>query len=115
MKWHVLRAQGAAAAAALYADALGWRLGEHVALRPGESYRRLAFGHDESSFGVVGEVGAGVHPQWLFFFGVASIEVATERVRALGGVVVDEADSPEGVRYVVCEDPQGAAFGLVAS
>ncbi|MBL8784727.1 MAG: hypothetical protein JNJ59_07515 [Deltaproteobacteria bacterium] len=111
--WHVLRAQGADAVAALYAKTLGWVVGETVTPIGDASYRSLAAAAGEPSFGVVGETTAGVHPQWLFFFGVPSLDAAVEQVRALGGRVLEPSVTPEGTRYAVCDDPQGAAFGLI--
>lgn len=113
VRWHVLRARRADEVAALYAATFGWTLGEPVALDSGETFRELRTGPDGASFGVVGETTAGVHPQWLFFFGVPSLDDAVARVRALGGVVLPPQRGPDGTRYAVCDDPQGAAFGLI--
>ena len=54
-----------------------------------------------------------VHSQWLFFFRCFDFERSMERVRALGGLVLDPAQTPDGDLVVACDDPQGAAFGLM--
>ena len=52
----------------------------------------------------------GVHPHWLYYFEVESLERAAERVRKLGGKVLPVAHPDFNSAY--CEDAQGAAFGL---
>ncbi len=54
-----------------------------------------------------------VHSQWLFFFRCSDFERSVERVRALGGLVLDPVRTPDGDLVVACDDPQGAAFGLI--
>jgi len=56
-----------------------------------------------------------IHSQWLFFFRVADIERSMERVRTLGGIVVEPTQTPDGDVMVACDDPQGAAFGLMSN
>ena len=53
----------------------------------------------------------GIHTHWLFFLPVKDLDKAAGRVRALGGTAM-EALAAGGARLVICEDPQGAAFGL---
>jgi hypothetical protein len=57
----------------------------------------------------------GVHPHWLFHFPVADLEAALAAVRARGGRALAPNLLPSGDRVVACEDPQGAAFGLLES
>jgi predicted enzyme related to lactoylglutathione lyase len=111
--WHVLRARNIDSLAALYAETFGWAFGEYIALGNGERYRALAFSGGERNAGVVGELSEGVHPHWLFFFGVDSLKDAVARVRAHGGLVMEPSALPDGTEFAVCDDPQGAAFGLM--
>ena len=47
------------------------------------------------------------------YFHVDSADDAAERVKQLGGQVVNgPMDVPGGDRIAVCIDPQGAAFGV---
>ena len=55
----------------------------------------------------------GVHAQWLFYFLVKDINEAVARVRTLGGRAL-EIHTMGNWQLVPCEDPQGAAFGLVS-
>lgn len=52
----------------------------------------------------------GIPPHWTVYFAVDDADATAERIRELGGTVVDgPADSPYG-RWTLCNDPQGAMF-----
>ncbi|WP_437726961.1 hypothetical protein [Sorangium sp. So ce861] len=75
-------------------------------------------GAGESSSGLISGVQGrpGVHTHWLFFFpvfSVSSLDVAVDRVRRHGGIVIGHIALPNVVRVAACDDAQGAAFGLV--
>ena len=111
--WHVLRTPDAEAAAAMYADLFGWSLRDAVDLGATGRFRLFAWGDGESPTGAIGGITPGVHPQWLFFFHVASVARAMEQVTAKGGAVASTNALPDGRSAAVCDDPQGAAFGLI--
>ena len=53
-------------------------------------------------------------PFWLYYFNVGDIDVATRRVRAGHGEIVNgPIDMPGGRWMAQCTDPQGAIFALV--
>jgi hypothetical protein len=55
-------------------------------------------------------------PMWNFYFRVADIDSAAERVRRGGGEILDgPMEVPGGDYVIVGRDPQGAGFGLVGS
>jgi hypothetical protein len=54
-----------------------------------------------------------VHPHWLFSFRVLNLEQTLARVRSTGGCALRPVRLESGVEFVACEDPQGAAFGLL--
>ena len=56
-----------------------------------------------------------IHAHWLYFFPVADLDGSLAKVRARGGRVLDHAVLPNGDRIAPCDDPQGAAFGLLQS
>lgn len=58
---------------------------------------------------------AGVHPHWLYAFPVDDLDASLRLVRAKGGTVLEPVVLPNGLRMAPCDDPQGAAFGLVSS
>jgi hypothetical protein len=39
--------------------------------------------------------------------------VAVDRVRTHGGIVIGPVELPNGSRIAACDDPQGAAFGVI--
>jgi len=52
-------------------------------------------------------------PFWLFYFNVADIDAAAQRVKAGGGQILDGPVEVHGGSWVMqCADPQGAVFGL---
>jgi hypothetical protein len=113
--WHQLSSAEAARAEQNYTELFGWVLGDPVDLGPLGKYRQFALGAGEPAAGSIGDVAgrSGVHPQWLFFFGVPSVDEAVARVRERGGYVIGPTDLPGDKRVAVCDDPEGAAFGLM--
>lgn len=113
--WHQLNTHDPAAAAASYSALFDWSLTEKLDLGQLGRHHRFAFGAGESSIGQISDVEGRpeVHTHWLFFFSVPSLDVAVERVRRHGGVVIGPIALPNGVRVAACDDAQGAAFGLV--
>jgi hypothetical protein len=58
---------------------------------------------------------AGVPAHWSIYFGVDDTDAALEKIKALGGAVVQAAeDTPYG-RLATASDPTGALFKLVAN
>lgn len=113
--WHQLNTHASNLAAANYSDLFGWSLSEKLDLGELGSHQRFAFGLAESSSGIISDVAGrpGVHTHWLFFFVVPSLDDAVQCVRAQGGIAVGPIELPNGVRVAACDDPQGAAFGVI--
>lgn len=60
------------------------------------------------------EAWEGVPPHWMVYFAVRDTDAAAAAVAAAGGkVCVAPFDTPAG-RLVICEDPLGAVFTLIA-
>jgi uncharacterized protein len=114
--WHQLHTHEPHRAAADYSSLFGWSCAEdELDLGPLGRHQRLAFRAGESFFGLISNIEGRpeVHPHWLFFFAVPSLDVAVDRVRTLGGSVIGPIELPNGVRVSACDDAQGAAFGLI--
>lgn len=113
--WHQLNTGDAARAAERYSALFGWSFDEPVEL--GELGRSRTFGYAPGEPGIGGisdlEGRPGVHPHWLYFFGVSSLDDTIGRVRRAGGVALGPLALPSGARLAVCDDPQGAAFGVI--
>jgi predicted enzyme related to lactoylglutathione lyase len=98
-----------------YAELFGWTVGtstERDGLGPYQLFAWEAGGDATGSMAsLVGR--AGVHPQWLYFFRVADLDAAATKTEKAGGLVLRPGALPNGKRVAVCDDPQGAAFGLI--
>lgn len=111
---HVLETPNAERAAQLYVELFGWVLTERFELGA-TSFQQFAWRAGEPNAGAIGDLAGRpeVHPQWQFFFAVKSLDSALACVREHGGKVIGPTDLPDGSRIAACEDPQGAAFGLI--
>lgn len=113
--WHQLNTEDPERAVANYTELFGWSFPKEIELGPRERYRQLAFGPGEPIAGLVADVAGRpeLHTHWLFYFGVPSLDRALQRVRAHAGLIIGPRTLPIGVRLAACDDPQGAAFGLI--
>jgi uncharacterized protein len=118
--WHQLHTRDADRSWELYSELFGWsHTGTIETADPEGGYRLFAWSGSSKSVGSIGNTARweGVHAHWLFCFPVpaADLEECLARVRAHGGRVLrSPAALPTGERLAPCEDPQGAAFGLMA-
>jgi predicted enzyme related to lactoylglutathione lyase len=113
--WHQLNTREPTIAAGNYSALFGWSFTEELDLGRLGRHRQFAFGSGEASVGLISDVEGRpeVHTHWLFFFAVPALDVAVQRVRAHGGLVVGPIELPNGVRVAACDDAQGAAFGVI--
>ena len=113
--WHLLSTRDEARAIELYAGILGWTALDHQDL--GERGRYVTFAWDGTGTpaGSTSDIARRphVHPQWLYFFRTSDLDASLARVRDLGGLALPPTTTPEGHRVAPCDDPQGAAFGLL--
>ena len=113
--WNQLNTREPSAAAANYSALFGWSFSEPRDFGQFGGQQYFAFGPGEASSGGISGIEGRpeVHSHWLFFFAVPSLEVAVARVRANGGAALGPLELPNGVRVAVCDDAQGAAFGVI--
>jgi len=114
--WHQLHTRDAERAWATYSELFGWVPTETLHLPdPVGGHQLFAWRTGTESIGSIGNTArwAGVHPHWLFYVAVADIDAAVVRVRALGGSAMNPVELAGGRVLAACEDPQGAAFGLI--
>jgi hypothetical protein len=114
--WHELHTADHRRAWSTYNALFGWRATGALDLGPplGE-YGLFAWsGADRDAGGMLSSARLpGVHPHWLFYFGVDDLDRRLARVVARGGRALQgPLAGPSGGRVVPCEDPQGAAFAL---
>jgi len=115
--WHQLNTRDVNRAWAAYAELAGWTRTEtlDVAGLAG-GYRLFAWNDSGKSVGaLMSTLGRPeIHNHWLYFFPVADLADRVARVREQGGQVLGSAVVlPSGERLAPCQDPQGAAFGLI--
>lgn len=115
VSWHVLNTNDVAAAIANYKAVFGWTIAAQPLTGPHGSFHPFSCGSSESSAGAMSDIAGrpNVHPHWLFFLNVASVDTAVELTRRAGGTATDPIETPAGDRIAICEDPQRAAFGLM--
>lgn len=113
--WHQLNTRNPSNAAANYAALFGWSIANTFDLGQLGRHQHFAFGAGEPSSGLISDVEGRpeVHTHWLFFFAVPSLDIAVDRVRKHDGIVIGPIELPNGARLAVCDDPQGAAFGII--
>jgi predicted enzyme related to lactoylglutathione lyase len=113
--WHILHTSDIERAKSNYGDLFGWVFDEPVDLGSLGVFHPFAWERGGAHVGAMSDVATrpGVHPHWLFHVRVADIKSAMHSVRALGGTVVDSVTLPDGQQFAICDDPQGAAFGLI--
>jgi predicted enzyme related to lactoylglutathione lyase len=112
--WHVLLTNGVDRATSNYVDLFGWEPTSRVDLGEHGLFQQFAWCAGGEDVGAIGDIAgrSGVHPHWLFFFEVDALDSTITAVRAAGGIVIEPTTMPGGQRGCVCDDPQGAAFGL---
>jgi len=115
--WHVLNTDDAPSAERNYEELFHWALGERLARGEEGMFREFAWVHGEAPVGLIGDIAGrpGVHPHWLFFFEVDDLHRALAEVRAGGGLALEPRAAPSGALVCVCDDQEGAAFGLLQS
>jgi predicted enzyme related to lactoylglutathione lyase len=108
--WHELLASEGGQAFAFYNALLGWRkAGEDVGL---DGYRLFSAGADVLG-GIFTKLPRAPFPFWLYYFNVADLGVALQRVMRHGGRIAQgPVELPDGIWIARCIDPQGAMFAL---
>jgi uncharacterized protein len=97
-----------AAAGAFYTALLGWRL-EPMSEDP--PYSVIMNG--ERSQGGLTVSPPGAPPVWFPYFAVADVEATAQAAEAAGGKpFMGPVDIPNGGRFTLLQDPQGAAFAI---
>jgi len=115
MSWHELTTTDHKAAYDFYQTLFGWdKTGD---FDMGEMGVYQMYGRGGQSLGGMFTKPADMPmpPNWLYYIRVPNADEAVERVKALGGQVLNgPMDVPGGDRIAQCLDPQGAAFAVHA-
>jgi predicted enzyme related to lactoylglutathione lyase len=113
---HQLHTKDADRAWTLYSDVFGWSRTETLEV-PNLDGGLLLFAWEPGgpTVGAMANTARwpGVHTHWLYYFGVTDLDATLAKVRANAGKPLDPILLATGERIVACDDPQGAAFGLI--
>lgn len=115
VSWHQLHTHAMEASMAMYCDLFGWVPTQAIAGPDPGGYQLFARREGGSPIGFMSNTArrAGVHAHWLYYFPVADMNACVTRVRSLGGTAIDPVEFAGTCQLAACEDPQGAAFGLI--
>jgi uncharacterized protein len=110
--WHELLTADWQRAFAFYRKIFGWQKAIADA-GPTGTYQQFAAA-GQIIGGMFNKPATAPFAFWLYYFNVADIGAAADRVRAGGGSILEgPADIPGGGRVARCTDPQGAVFALI--
>lgn len=113
ISWHELTTTDHAKAYDFYQQLFGWEKRGDFDMGAMGVYQ--TYGRGEQTLGGMWTAPADLPmpPNWLYYIRVANVDDAAERVKALGGRVLNgPMDVPGGDRIAQCMDPQGAAFAV---
>jgi uncharacterized protein len=111
--WHELYADDAAAAMKFYSSVFGWKETEPYDMGPMGKYYMFARAFPLGGMMSKTAEMKGMPTSWGVYFRVPDVDAGAEKVKALGGQVLNgPMEVPGGDRVVNCMDPQGAAFSL---
>jgi predicted enzyme related to lactoylglutathione lyase len=112
--WHELMAVDGAAAFAFYSAQFGWTKHSIYDMGPMGVYQLFATGGDAIG-GMMTKPPSVPRPFWTYYFNVAGIDAAVERVKAGGGKIINGPHQVPDNRWIVqCADPQGIRFALLS-
>jgi uncharacterized protein len=109
--WHELLAADWEKAFAFYREIFGWQKAETHAGPMGKYQLFSAAG--QTIGGMFNKPPVVPVSFWLYYFIVADVDAAAQRVRANGGQVLEGPTEISGGRVARCTDPQGAMFALI--
>jgi predicted enzyme related to lactoylglutathione lyase len=117
--WHELTTSDHVAAFDFYSKLFGWEKQSEMDMGGGSMY--LIFGRSGGGpmLGGMWTWNRPEHtmpPNWMTYFKVADADQTAERIKQLGGQILNgPMDVPGGDRIAQAMDPQGAAFGVHSS
>lgn len=112
--WNELVTSDQHAALPFYRSLLGWTSNEAMPMGAMGDYTFLDCG-DERIGAMMDRTGPGQPLKWTFYFKIADVDAAVDKVKAGGGqVIMGPIEVPGGQRIILATDPQGAAVGFVS-
>jgi len=112
--WNELSAKNMDSAMEFYSAQFDWTMGLEMDMGPMGVYRFIE--RDGQGFGGIMQSHEQSPPLWSFYFRVADINSAVDKIEALGGKVVNGPSEVPGGDYIINGiDPQGVMFSLVGN
>jgi predicted enzyme related to lactoylglutathione lyase len=110
--WNELMSSNPAGARSFYGKEFGWIKDGEMDMGPMGTYEFLR--HDHMIGAIMPSPEAMPRPMWNYYFRVADIDIAVEKVKAGGGTILTGPDPIPGDEYTIQGlDPQGVVFSLV--
>lgn len=117
--WHELTTSDHVAAFDFYHKLLGWEKQSEMDMGGGSMYLMYGRSTDSPMLGGMwtwNKPEHGMPPNWMTYFKVEDADKTAERIKELGGQILNgPMDVPGGDRVAQAVDPQGAAFGIHSS
>lgn len=113
--WNELATKDAQKARAFYTQLFGWEADDQD-MPNGMTYTSfLNDGRNNAGMMQINEEWGDMPSNWMVYFTVDSCDASAERAQSMGAnVMMPPTDIPEVGRFSVLQDPQGAAFGILA-
>ena len=111
--WNELMSRDVKAAGKFYSDLIGWKLDSQSM---GRDYTVLKAGETQAGgmMAMPAEVPDQVPSHWMAYITVDEVDAVAARVPELGGTVLNgPTDVPKVGRFIVVQDPTGAAVGMI--
>ena len=114
--WRELHAGDGVKAFEFYSSQFGWTKRHGMDMGAMGVYQLFGFaGSDSDAGAMMTRMPQTPGPFWLYYFNVATLDAAVDRVKAKGGKIVNgPMEVPGGQWIVQALDPEGAMFALVA-
>jgi uncharacterized protein len=111
--WQELLATDWERAFTFYREIFGWQKAAAADVGRAGTYQEFSVAGQPIG-GVFNKPATAPIAFWLYYFNVADVGAAADRVRAAGGEILEgPTDIPGGSRVARCTDPQGAMFALI--
>ena len=113
--WHELYAMDMPSVFPFYEKLFGWTKEQDMDMGPMGSYRLFKTGGEHAMGGMMTKPPQVPVPYWGYYFNVAGIDAAIERVTNGGGKILNgPMQVPGGTWIAQAMDPQGAYFALAS-
>jgi uncharacterized protein len=117
--WHELTTSNHVAAFDFYSKLFGWEKQSEMDMGGGEMYLMYGRSTDSPMLGGMwtwNKPEQPMPPNWLIYFKVEDVDKTAERIKELGGQILNgPMDVPGEDRVAQAMDPQGATFGIHSS